>query len=63
MAHHVHVAVEACGVEYVLQPIVGERDHAAHAALPAAERARLRQLCAAHPNPSPSPNPNPNREP
>ena len=32
---------------------------AAHAALPEAERARLRQLCAAHPNPNPNPNPNP----
>ena len=32
---------------------------AAHAALPEAERARLRQLCAAHPNPKPKPNPKP----
>ena len=32
---------------------------AAHAALPAAERARLRQLRDAHPNPDPNPNPYP----
>ena len=28
-----YTAVEACGVEYVLQPIVGEGDHAAHVRL------------------------------
>ena len=36
---------------------------AAHAALPEAERARLRQLCGTHPNPNPNPNPNSNPNP